>query len=167
LSGGLQVLAVAGTNTVSFGIHADKTARSGLLGFAVERIDPPKDERYYAHGFKVFPSIVPQPDENTYVSTYVHPIQSPVWDDFTAEPAHQARWVIDPEPNDADRLAEAGYTPSRSCLRPSQDRRPATPRIRRSLAVITGVSHFRSAEGRKPTRQERLRILMRNARRAR
>lgn len=49
----------------------------------------------------------------------MHPIQSLVWDDFTAEPAHQARWVIDPEPNDADRLAEAGYI-SRSCLRPSQ-----------------------------------------------
>ena len=89
LSDGLQVFAVAGTNTVSFGIQADQTARPGLLGFAIERIDPAKDERYYLHGYKVFPSIVPQPDQDTYVSTDVHPIQSLVWDDFTAEPGHE------------------------------------------------------------------------------
>jgi hypothetical protein len=63
LRGGLRVL--AGTNTVSFGIHADQAARSGWLGFAIERIDPAKDERYYLHGFKVFPSIVPEPDQDT------------------------------------------------------------------------------------------------------
>jgi hypothetical protein len=67
-----------------------------LLGFAVERIDPAKDERYYVHGFKVFPSIVPQPDQNTYVTTYVHPIQSLVWDDFTAEPGHDYTYVFHP-----------------------------------------------------------------------
>jgi hypothetical protein len=61
-----------------------------------ERIDPAKDERYYVHGFKVFPSIVPQPDQNTYVTTYVHPIQSLVWDDFTAEPGHEYTYVFHP-----------------------------------------------------------------------
>jgi phosphatidylserine/phosphatidylglycerophosphate/cardiolipin synthase-like enzyme len=90
------VFAVAGTNTVSFGIHASKTARTGILGFAVERIDPAKDERYYVNGFKVFPSIIPQPDQNTYVSTYAHPIQSLVWDDFTAEPGHDYTYVFHP-----------------------------------------------------------------------
>ena len=63
LRDGLQVYAVAGTNTVSFGIRADQAARSGLLGFAIERIDPAKNEHYYIHGFKVFPSIVPQPNQ--------------------------------------------------------------------------------------------------------
>ena len=67
LSGGLQVFAVAGTNTVSFGIHADKTVRSGFVGIAVERIDPAKDERHYVHGFNVFQSIVPQPDRKSVV----------------------------------------------------------------------------------------------------
>lgn len=96
LSGGLQVFAVAGTNTVSFGIHADQAARSGLLGFAIERVDPAKNERYFIHGFKVFPSIVPQPDKDTYVTTYVHPIQSLVWDDFTAAPEHDYTYVFHP-----------------------------------------------------------------------
>jgi hypothetical protein len=44
LRDGLQVYAVAGTNTVSFGIKADQAARSGLLRFAIERIDPAKNE---------------------------------------------------------------------------------------------------------------------------
>jgi phosphatidylserine/phosphatidylglycerophosphate/cardiolipin synthase-like enzyme len=101
---------VAGTNTVSFGISADEAARSGLLGFAVERVDPAKDERYYVHGFKVFPSIVPQPDKDTYVTTYVHPIQSLVWDDFTAEPGHDYTYVFHPlagAPKNLDRSRPA------------------------------------------------------------
>jgi phosphatidylserine/phosphatidylglycerophosphate/cardiolipin synthase-like enzyme len=81
---------------VSFGIEANDTARTGLLGFAVERVDPAKNERYFVHGFKVFPSIIPQPDENTYVSTFAHPIQSLVWDDFTAEPDHDYTYVFHP-----------------------------------------------------------------------
>jgi phosphatidylserine/phosphatidylglycerophosphate/cardiolipin synthase-like enzyme len=81
---------------VSFGIHADESARTGLLGFGVERIDPSRDERYYVNGFKVFGSIIPQPDQNTYVSTYAHPVQSLVWDDFTAEPAHDYTYVFHP-----------------------------------------------------------------------
>jgi phosphatidylserine/phosphatidylglycerophosphate/cardiolipin synthase-like enzyme len=96
LRGGIRVFAVAGTNTVSFGLHANQAARSGLLGFGIERIDPAKDERYYLNGFKVFPSIVPEPDQDTYVSTYVHPIQSLVWDDFTAEPGHEYTYVFHP-----------------------------------------------------------------------
>ena len=93
---GIQVSAVAGTNTVSFGISADAAARQGLLGFAVERIDPAKGERYFVHGFKVFRSVVPLPDENTDVSTFEHPIQSLVWDDFTAAPGHTYRYEFHP-----------------------------------------------------------------------
>jgi hypothetical protein len=100
---------VAGTNTVSFGIDASQSARAKLLGFAVERIDPEKNERYYLHGFKVFPSIIPHPDQNTYVSTYEHPIQSLVWDDFTAEPGHAYTYVFHPltgTPKNLDRSRE-------------------------------------------------------------
>ncbi len=39
-SSGYQVFAVSGVNTISFGIEASAAARTGLLGFAVERIDP-------------------------------------------------------------------------------------------------------------------------------
>ncbi len=106
--GGFKVFAVAGTNTVSFGVSATKSSRKGLLGFAIERIDPAKSERFYVRGFKVFPSLVPNPDANVVVSTFEHPIQSFVWDDFTAEPDHSYTYVFHPlrgTPKNLDRRA--------------------------------------------------------------
>jgi len=52
--GGFQVFAVAGTNTISFGIDFEQAAIAGLMGFAVERQDVTENERYYMFGFKVF-----------------------------------------------------------------------------------------------------------------
>jgi phosphatidylserine/phosphatidylglycerophosphate/cardiolipin synthase-like enzyme len=93
---GFQVFAVAGTNTVSFGIAATSNARKGLLGFAVERIDPAENERYIMYGFKVFKSVIPQPDRTTQVSTWDHPVQSFVWDDFTAKDGREYQYNFYP-----------------------------------------------------------------------
>lgn len=106
---GFQVFAVAGVNTVSFGITATEAARRGLLGFAVERIDHDEDERYFMYGMKVFPSVIPQPDEKTRVTTWDHPIQSFVWDDFTAKDGHRYTYRFHPvrgKPKNLDRSAE-------------------------------------------------------------
>jgi phosphatidylserine/phosphatidylglycerophosphate/cardiolipin synthase-like enzyme len=82
---GLQVFAVTGVNTVAFAIAASDEARKGLLGFAVARgVKGKKPE--FRPGFKVFHSVLPKPDRTTSVSTERHPVQSFVWDDFTAEP---------------------------------------------------------------------------------
>ncbi len=59
--GGYQVFAVTGIDTVSFGIAADLTTAAGLLGFAIEREDPVKNERYFMFGFKVFREVYPTP----------------------------------------------------------------------------------------------------------
>ena len=59
-TGPYQVLAVSGTNTISFAISAGKAGTKGLLGFAVERSDPEGKQDFYAFGFKVFPSRDPQ-----------------------------------------------------------------------------------------------------------
>jgi len=104
-----QVFAVSGVNTISFGIKADEKAKKGLLGFAVERIDPAADERYTMPGFKVFRSLVPKPTEDTHVTTWDHPIQSLVWDDFTAKPDHEYEYVFHPlkgKPKKLDRTAK-------------------------------------------------------------
>ena len=53
---GLQVFAVAGTNTVSFGIRATATGEEGLLGFSIERVDGATRERKWMEGYKVFRS---------------------------------------------------------------------------------------------------------------
>ena len=91
-----QVFAITGINTISFGIKASESAKKGLLGFAVERIDPDEDEHYTVPGFKVFRSVVPKPTKDTHVSTMDHPVQSLVWDDFTAKPDHEYEYVFHP-----------------------------------------------------------------------
>lgn len=107
--GGYQVLAVSGVNTVSFAIDSAKANTQGLLGFAVEREDPLENERYYLRGFKVFPSVIPNPDENTEVSTFDHPVQSFVWDDFTGKPGRTYHYHFHPlkgAPKKLDRKAK-------------------------------------------------------------
>ena len=107
-SGGFQVFAVSGVNTVSFAITATDSASKDLLGFGVEREDPKEHQRYYMYGFKVFGSVIPHPDETTHVSTYDHPIQSFVWDDFTAKPDREYTYSFHPfrgTPKNLDRTA--------------------------------------------------------------
>jgi phosphatidylserine/phosphatidylglycerophosphate/cardiolipin synthase-like enzyme len=106
---GFQIFAVTGINTISFAIKANAKARKGLLGFAVERADPAENQRYYMYGFKVFKSILPHPDETTQVSTHDHPVQSLVWDDFTAKSGRKYDYYFHPlrgEPRNLDRSAD-------------------------------------------------------------
>ncbi|WP_110172438.1 hypothetical protein [Luteitalea pratensis] len=96
---------MTGVNTISFAIDADTQARKGLLGFAVARADPTEDERFFMFGFKVFKSLVPKPDE---VTTFQHPVQSFVWDDFTAKPDRDYTYTFHPlrgKPKNIDRNA--------------------------------------------------------------
>ena len=57
-------------------------------------------------GFKVFRSVVPQPIPGAHVSTFEHPVQSFVWDDFTAKPDHEYTYRFHPikgSPRNLDR----------------------------------------------------------------
>jgi phosphatidylserine/phosphatidylglycerophosphate/cardiolipin synthase-like enzyme len=106
--GGFQVFSVSGSNTISFAIAATAQAKVGLLGFAVERIDPAEKQRYFMLGFKVFRSLVPNPTPNMHISTWDHPVQSFVWDDFTAKPDREYEYVFYPlrgSPKNLDRGA--------------------------------------------------------------
>ena len=94
--GGYQVFAGSGIITVSFAIDAKKADTTGLLGFAVERRDVEKDERFYMYGFKVFPSVIPEPKPDLEVTTYDQPIQSFVWDDFTAKDGTEYEYFFHP-----------------------------------------------------------------------
>lgn len=105
---GFKVFAVTGTNTISFAIQATESAKKELLGFSVERIDKAENQRYFMYGFKVFPSVIGSPDAKTQVSTYDHPIQSFLWDDFTAKPEREYEYIFYPlrgEPKNIDRSA--------------------------------------------------------------
>lgn len=93
---GFQVFAVTGINTVSFAIAASPNSGKGLLGFSVQRSYPPSNKMRYVQGFKVFRSIVPKPKVDMQVSTFAHPIQAFVWDDFTAAPNQKYDYVFHP-----------------------------------------------------------------------
>lgn len=93
---GYTVYAVAGMDVVSFAIDFSGAGTKGLLGFAVERHDMTEDEKYFMKGFKVFQEVFPDPAENVLVSTNEHPVQSFVWDDFTAKPDHQYEYFFYP-----------------------------------------------------------------------
>ena len=96
LTNGYQIFAVSGVNTISFAIDAAGANTAGLLGFAVERADPTENEQYFMYGFKVFQSVIPHPTPQTVVSTYDQPIQSFVWDDFTAKPGRKYKYIFHP-----------------------------------------------------------------------
>jgi phosphatidylserine/phosphatidylglycerophosphate/cardiolipin synthase-like enzyme len=108
-TGGYRVYAVSGTDTVSFGIEtAEDADTEGLLGFSVHREDHTENQEYYMYGFKVFPSVIPQPQPGAVISTQDHPIQSFVWDDFTAKPGHDYTYTFHPlkgQPKNLDRSA--------------------------------------------------------------
>jgi hypothetical protein len=93
---GYTVFAVAGIDAISFAIDFKDANTKGLLGFAVERFDVTENERYFMMGFKVFKEVFPNPAENVLVSTNEHPVQSFVWDDFTAKPEHEYEYFFYP-----------------------------------------------------------------------
>jgi phosphatidylserine/phosphatidylglycerophosphate/cardiolipin synthase-like enzyme len=103
-----RVYAVTGTNTVSFAVIASDITKVGLLGFAVRRYDLAAGTDEWMSGFKVFRSLIAEPDADTRVSTHDQPVQSFTWDDFTCQPDSRYRYVFHPlkgTPSDLDRSA--------------------------------------------------------------
>lgn len=95
---GIQVFAVSGTNTVSFALSASPEAKEGLLGFSVERKDPGADKPRRVPGYKVFRSVIPdpKPEAGDDISTWDHPVQAFVWDDFTGKPGLEYEYFFHP-----------------------------------------------------------------------
>ncbi len=105
---GYTIYAVSGTNTISFAIDFREANTKGLLGFAVERINQRSGERKYMDGYKVFKDIIKNPDEDTVVNTYAHPVQSFVWDDFSCYDGTEYEYLFYPlkgTPKNPDRSA--------------------------------------------------------------
>jgi phosphatidylserine/phosphatidylglycerophosphate/cardiolipin synthase-like enzyme len=103
-----RLFAVCGVRTLSLAVAASAETGSGLLGFAVERIDAARGERAFMRGFKVFRSVLPDPAPGLVVSTEDHPVQSYLWDDFTVEPDHEYTYVFHPVKGAPARLDRSG-----------------------------------------------------------
>ncbi|MEX2693068.1 phospholipase D-like domain-containing protein [Rhizobium mongolense] len=92
--GALSVKAVSGTHVVLLGINLPKSECPGLLGFAIHRTDHTEEESYWLYGQKRFEWADDRYLEGREVSTRFHPIQSFLWQDFTAKPAHSYTYRI-------------------------------------------------------------------------
>jgi KAP family P-loop domain/PLD-like domain len=96
VSGGVTVQAVAGTHGVFLGLDLDPAAQQGCLGFAIHCTDHTEGEQYWLSGFKTFRSVVPEPDPKQMYSSWVHPVQSFYWGDYSAKPAHEYEYRVVP-----------------------------------------------------------------------
>ena len=91
----LELYAVAGTHTVVLSMDM-KTKPAGLLGFALERKDEKNGKLIWLYGQKCFAGVIQNPVPGQQYPTHLHPVQSFLWKDFTAEPNRAYSYKITP-----------------------------------------------------------------------
>lgn len=92
----ISVTAVTGTYVVLLSMDMDKADTDGLLGFAIERVDHTENEKYFLKGFKRFKYADDEISLDLLFTTFEHPVQSFIWEDFTAKPDHHYTYNIIP-----------------------------------------------------------------------
>ena len=93
---GLTVTAVAGTSAVILSFDMNQNDTDGLLGFAIQREDHKENEKYYLKGFKYFKETVENRVDGQLFSTFEHPIQSFLWEDFTVKANYDYTYTVTP-----------------------------------------------------------------------
>jgi hypothetical protein len=91
----LEVYAVAGTHTVVLSLDM-KNKPTGLLGFAYERKDDKTGQRIWLYGQKCFQSVITDAIPGQQYPTFLHPIQSFLWKDFTVLPGRSYTFKVTP-----------------------------------------------------------------------
>lgn len=89
----ISVHAISGTHVVLLGLNATPKARKGLLGFVIKRIDHTENERYWLKGSYPFKETESEPNSK-FPKGY--PLQTFMWQDFTAKTAHDYTYRIEP-----------------------------------------------------------------------
>ena len=98
-SSDLELYAVSGTNTIVISIDM-KAKPAGLLGFAFERVETKSKRRIWLYGQKFFRSVIPIEEKDLgkvkgqKYPTHLHPVQSFLWKDFTAEPGTEYTYLV-------------------------------------------------------------------------
>ena len=95
----LELYAVSGTNTIVISIDM-KQKPADLLGFAFERVETESKKRIWLSGQKFFKSLInvekedlPKVKGQKY-PTYIHPVQSFLWKDFSVEPGIEYTYLV-------------------------------------------------------------------------
>jgi len=95
-SDGLAAMAVAGTYVVLLGwdMPEQQMLDLGVLGFAVRRERERDGERIWLSGMKTFEQVEPWPVPGEPVSSFVHPLQTFQWSDYTAAPDQRYVYTV-------------------------------------------------------------------------
>lgn len=93
---GLEVTCVAGTSAVILSIDMAQEQTEGLLGFSIEREDLRDNEKYFLKGFKYFEETAGDAVKNQLFTTYEHPVQSFMWEDFTVKTGYEYTYNVIP-----------------------------------------------------------------------
>jgi hypothetical protein len=93
---GLTAMAVAGTYVVLLGWDmAEQTMLTqGVLGFAVRRLRERDGERIWLSGMKTFQQVDPFPVPGEPVTTFLHPLQTFQWADYSASPDERYVYTV-------------------------------------------------------------------------
>jgi phosphatidylserine/phosphatidylglycerophosphate/cardiolipin synthase-like enzyme len=85
---GLTALAIAGSYVVLVGwdLSAKTIKSEKILGFSLQRHRHSDGERIWMPGMKTFEAVDPDPEPGVPVSSFVHPLQTFQWSDYTAKP---------------------------------------------------------------------------------
>jgi phosphatidylserine/phosphatidylglycerophosphate/cardiolipin synthase-like enzyme len=95
-NGGLAAMAVAGTYVVLLGWDMPEAAMlaQGVLGFAVRRLRERDGERIWLSGMKTFEQVEPYPVPGEPVTSFLHPLQTFQWADYSASPDERYVYTI-------------------------------------------------------------------------
>ena len=95
----LKLYAISGTNTVVISTDM-KSKPKNLLGFSFERVETKSQKRIWLYGQKFFKSVIniakkdlPKVKGQKY-PTFLHPVQSFLWKDFTVEPGLEYTYIV-------------------------------------------------------------------------
>lgn len=94
---GLILQAIAGTYVVTLGWDIEQASlKTGLLGFAIQRVDHTEGEAFFMRGMKSFPDTTPQLPPGGTASSHEQPFQSFQWADYAAKPNHSYTYTLIP-----------------------------------------------------------------------
>ncbi|HVW15171.1 MAG TPA: phospholipase D-like domain-containing protein [Mucilaginibacter sp.] len=89
----LKVYAVTGTHSIVLSFDLVNLPQN-FLGFAIERTQLDTKKTTWLYGQKCFKSIVPNPAPGQQYPTQIHPVQSFMWKDFTADPGQKYSFKV-------------------------------------------------------------------------
>jgi hypothetical protein len=93
---GLEITAVIGTSAVLLSFDMTEASAKELLGFAIQREDHTENEKYFLRGFKYFTETAGATGDGQLFSTYEHPVQSFMWEDFSVKTEHEYSYTVIP-----------------------------------------------------------------------